>query len=405
MHVHLEFANYRTKKKENKTTGFIHNFSFYKNGKHLDYITRESAVYIQEDEIKKNNLIIEFGEKQSSFKNFLNSKTLLNYKQQNNNTNKTGLYRLFANEPIDIPITNEKKLLNKISNKQNIWEMIINPGELGVKNFCIDKYDWNKLLNVNLKKLFRFNNVNSENIIGHWVIHANTDFPHIHLSFWEKTSNINNSFRKKGTFKKGTLERFAWLLENNIERDGEYQKIYDDKNEIWSSRKKLKTLFELNAQYNFIKNSVEIIKNFYTNSKNQNYASSDKSLIVHNAVWNIFDFVKETNSEFKEQYEKYKNELKILESTKFKSNYNSSLAKEFIQKESIEFEKQLGNMIVKACLKYEIPNLNTFILEENKNIKHLLKKWKFDFDRLQFYKKINAIKQFNKNIKYKGLAK
>ncbi|WP_049749250.1 hypothetical protein [Mycoplasma capricolum] len=54
--VKFEFAKEGVKKKPNSETGHIHNHNFYTSGSYLDYITREKAVYIQEDWKTKQDL-------------------------------------------------------------------------------------------------------------------------------------------------------------------------------------------------------------------------------------------------------------------------------------------------------------------------------------------------------------
>jgi hypothetical protein len=53
--------------------------------------------------------------------------------------NQSGLYNLLDNEPIDIEIDKVKKELKNL--KSNFWELIINPGDLGLDNniLCKDK--------------------------------------------------------------------------------------------------------------------------------------------------------------------------------------------------------------------------------------------------------------------------
>jgi|GEM_PF-5488427 hypothetical protein len=57
----------------------------------------------------------------------------------NQNNNQSGLYNLLNNEPIDIEIDKVKKELKNLKN--NFWELIINPGDLGLDNnvLCKDK--------------------------------------------------------------------------------------------------------------------------------------------------------------------------------------------------------------------------------------------------------------------------
>lgn len=395
----LEFAKFGLRKKANKDTGFVHDFEFYTSGTHLDYITRDSAVYLQDDNVNKSMLKDEFKTSKLSWREFLNSKVAQNNKSLEN---KSGLYRLFADNPTDLDKNEEKKLLSKISTNQNVWEMIINLGENAVNNFCIDKFEWNDILNDNLKSLLQNNNINPNNITGHWVIHANTEFPHLHLQFWEKVSNVNNHYRSKGTFKKSSLFIFRELILKKLTKNEEYNKLLDTKKEIWSDRKSLKNIFELSNTYFSISKDINTIKT-YLKDNHPIYSKAKENIRVKEAIWKVFDYASEANPEFKSQFEIYKNHIKDIKKQKFNDNFNKGLLDKFLADEEKELENQFGNLILKACKKFDLPKFNAFINNDNNSdIKWLMQKWEWELDNIYFQQKRDALAKFNKNIKVRG---
>lgn len=407
LYSHIEFANSKLSKKVNKDTGFVHDFSFYASGKHLEYITRKSAIYIQDDNLTKQALKNEFDISNLDFKSYLNSKTYENQALENINLeNKTGLYRLFSDEPIDLSIEKEKQLLKRINKNQNIWEMIINPGEIGITNFSMDKNEWNDILNFRLSKLVQYNGLDPNNLLGHWVIHANTNYPHIHLSFWEKTPNNKNKFKQKGAFSKSSVTKFNELLYQDLTKNGEYLDLFKSKNSIWDMRKDLKKMFEFGPKYFEITSAVSIIKNFYENKSNHNYATSLDDEQVNKAIWNIFDFVKNYNNAFSHKYDRYQKEIDLLKNKDFKDTFNSKLRDEFIEKETNEFKNQIGNIIVKICLSNNGSNLPNVHLNSDysySGLNYLIRKWIYESNGILFNKKIQALKKF-RETKYRRMT-
>ncbi|MCE6056798.1 hypothetical protein J7889_04495 [Mycoplasmopsis agalactiae] len=112
----------------------MHDFEFYKSGTFIDYISRPSAVYVQDLNDDRNSLLEQMKNKNVDFVSFVNSRTLLHQlcsdsKEIANIEEKTGLHLLFNNEPNDIDPEIAKKQFEKLDDSQHVWEMIINPGD------------------------------------------------------------------------------------------------------------------------------------------------------------------------------------------------------------------------------------------------------------------------------------
>ncbi|AJM71544.1 hypothetical protein [Mycoplasma yeatsii] len=397
MIVKVEFSHPKIEKKENKKSGKVHNHSFYKSGTYIDYITREQAVYIQKDNENKQSLKLEYQDKNVEWEKFLDSKTKAKF--LNDDESKTGLYRLFSEQANDLPIEKEKKIVKQISDKQNIWEMTINPGQLGIDTFAIDKHEWNDTLNKNMKSFFKANKIDPNKITGHWAIHSNTKYPHIHLSFWEKYPDINGNYRKKGSFNKESVEKLKTMLETSLAYQEEHQDFYVIKNSIWDSRKELKELMKQQVRTSILYNSVRTIKKFYKNSKNKTYALSKRDEKVNEAIWDIFNYIKSNNSKLNKEYAKYELEIEEIKKANYSSSYLQQQAIEFANKELAEFESQIGNMIIKDCLEIETVDDIVPVYGGKNDLEKLFEKWEWEFENIQFWKKIEALKKFNKNFK------
>lgn len=351
IYTNVQFARYGCRKKKLDGQKEVHDFEFYKSGKHLDYISRRSAVYLQDDNSNRESLWNEFVDSGLSKQEWLNNRVA-----EKMNIKKSGVYRLFG-DGSDIDIDEEKKVLSELSNEQNIWEMIINPGDLGLENFCVDKFEWNDLLNRNLKKLLKSNKLDPENITGHWVIHTNTEFPHIHISFWEKSPRVLQNddslgFKTRGVFNGKTIEKFNEILTNEITFNAEYQNFVNIKNLVREKRKSLKELgnlsgliFEKDGEF---LDSVLHIRNSLINKHNKTYAKASED--VKNSIWKVFNYILENNKEFKNEYSVYKDELEKLKDKDLGSEFNNDAKDKFIEIENKEFESQLGNAIIKLCL-------------------------------------------------------
>lgn len=94
--------------------------------------------------------------------------------------------------------------------------MIINFGDLGIKNNMLDKNEWNVILNKIMRGLLKVNKLDSNNIIGYWVLYLNINYLYIYLGFFEKEFNYINKYRFKGKFDFKSISKFLFLFENVI---------------------------------------------------------------------------------------------------------------------------------------------------------------------------------------------
>ncbi|ENY69889.1 Hypothetical protein MBVG_2590 [Mycoplasmopsis bovigenitalium 51080] len=419
IYSHIEFAKRGFSKRIMSGQKEPHNFEFYKSGKHLDYIARKSAVWVQDDAMDKNTLKAEFKQSGLSMQDWINSRTAEKMKSE-----KSGVYRLFGNGE-DIDIKKEKELLSNLSNKQVVWEMIINPGDFGIENFLVDKFEWNDLLNKNLKKLLKANKLDAENITGHWAMHANTEYPHIHLSFWETKPQILNAngkltYKSKGVFNKKTLDNFNEVMANEITFNKQYQELNIFKSSIWEKRKNIRQLTQIAFESDEkLLNDVLNIKNSLLGARNKTYAKTSDD--VKKSIWNVFEYVLENNQKFKDEYTEYQNEIQKLKEKDLGTQFNNRLQKEFIEKESKEFESQIGNAIIKLCIDDEIDgqydsqnilgNYSEYKSRQsnyqsksdasiNKKIdwQWIIKKWEWEANGVHFKNKIEAIKKYRTNV-------
>lgn len=407
-YVKFEFANNQVRKKLGKGQKNVHNFNFYKSGIHLDYISRRSAVYIQKWDFD----LIKAKEK------YVNATSYMNASVANNSKMKlSGVYRLFDLEANDINIDKEKSLLKKISREQNIWEMIINPGDLGINNWLVDKKYWTEILDKNLSKLLKANNLKKDNVLGHFVIHGNTKYPHVHLSFWEKEpsfvkTNGKLDFKSRGAFSKESLERFNALLFEDFTYNtkSEYKEFFNLKPEIWNLRKHIRLMIKEEKYSQIDKDDLiflkyfDLINNYFKNKKNKTYAKTED--FIKKAIWWMYEYLKNKNTFLSKTDEEYQKELEEIKNKKFVSDVNEKLKEEFLEKEYLDFETQIGNSIIQYCLEnqniqngienddYEEYEINQLEQKRKRifNLKYLLSRWSWESNEVFFKKKIKALK-------------
>ncbi|MCR8966555.1 hypothetical protein [Mycoplasma zalophidermidis] len=418
IYSNIEFAKYGLEKKIQKGQDQVHDWEFYSSGRHLRYIARVDAVYVQDDDKTKFDLESEFKKSGLDFKSWMNLQTRVK-----KDSAKSGVYRLFEN-PKDINVNDEIELLNKILQKQIVWEMIINPGQFGVDNFMLDKNEWADLLNVHMRKLLKANHLDPENIRGHWVMHSNTDFPHVHLSFWEINPNTQTKkeglvFKQKGWFSKKSVQNFNNVLSSEVIYQKEYRKLNETKAKTWDIRKHIKAITTLDDVRNEeIYDDVFKVRDYMLNRKNKTYVKADED--IKEAIWNIFDYVQSNNDDIKMQYQNYMSELEKLKGEKLASLFNEKLKNNFIDKEKDEFEKQIGNLIIKLCLNENemseradwFKGLNSvqkiFIqksarrkseAKRNLNLKWIIDGWNWEANGVHFRHKLEALRSYRKNVK------
>lgn len=410
--VRIGFAKKGVTKIKSSGQTKVHDFSFFKKGRFLDYITRPTAVHLQDVPIDKNEVRDVLDSKNIKVQDFFKPKF-------DNKKEKSGAYRLFSSEPNDLNINLEKKLLANLDDNQTVWEMTINPGDIGVNKLMYDKYEWNKAINKTMKKFLKANDFNPEFITGHWVIHTNTDYPHVHLSFWETTKNyINDSgelvYRSTGFLNKRSLDKFKSSLLDEFDNDfsKEYDSIFKTKSLIWNKRNHLKALLKSTTNENALKeydanSKMQYIYESLRVKRNKTYALAEKD--VKTVIWSLFDDIKEIDNEFKKELDVYQQMINTIKNKNPQTEFHKNIINEFIKKENEEFDSQIGNIIIKLCFTFveqkekEDNNwFNKFHESKDKktNWKWILSGWEWEANKVWFIQKQKAIKKFKNSVEY-----
>ncbi|WP_155105016.1 hypothetical protein [Mycoplasma capricolum] len=171
------------------------------------------------------------------------------------------------------------------------------------------------------------------------------------------------------------------------------------------NRKEIRQMFADSFKKIYATDNIKIIKDFYKNKNNRNYASIKNDSIEYKAVWELFRYVINNNQELKEKYQEYKNTIKEIDSNSYNSLKVEELKENFLENENAEFDQQLGNLIVKGCLKYDDQKIYLGYGSNKNNLEWLMKKWEFEYEQILFERKMEALKKFNQNIKQKHLLR
>ncbi|MDC8912869.1 hypothetical protein [Metamycoplasma hyosynoviae] len=99
-YVKFEFVNKNVKKKLYKGQKEVHNFNFYTSGKHLDYISRKTAVYVQEEDFD----LLKIKKEYRDTKQYMNNSTAFNKRNK-----LSGVYKIFDLEAKNIDIEKENR--------------------------------------------------------------------------------------------------------------------------------------------------------------------------------------------------------------------------------------------------------------------------------------------------------
>ncbi|WLP85224.1 relaxase MobL [Mycoplasma seminis] len=396
----LEFAKYGTEKKLLKGQKEIHNWEFYTSGTFLNYITRSDAVYIQNDFENTLTLKQDFINSNLSFKQWYASKS-----KYSRNSNASGAYKLF-NDAKDISLEDMKQELSGISKQQHIWEMIINLGKDGEDLFFVDKNKWADVLNKTLPKLLKKNNLSASNVNGYWAIHCNTGNPHIHLSFWEKAPSIQKGdeyiYKPKGAFNKASLTMFEKIFKAEITSNAKLEEIRDNKKQIWEKRKDIKkelknSLEEMNKELMCL-SKVKAIKKELDGKNNKTFANLSEENKQN--VLEIFQFLLNSNQEFKQIVENYQKSLGEIENKTYPNDFLKQYVDNFLSKENSEFSSQIGNIICKSIsAMQEKDTWNYFLPKKRKSeLDWLIKRWEWEANRMLWIKEQKSLRRFEKEI-------
>ncbi len=350
--------NFVTPKTSYKTKlGNIHNFKEWVNSAMVvEYITRkDKCVVFNEDENNYDamHLMMNNDEKLNWYKKHL---------KINQNLNQSGLYNLLNDKPIDIEIDKVKKELKNL--KSNFWELIVNPGDLTLENNILCKDKWHKILQENFKRFLRANKFELQNLNVYYSIHGNTDYPHVHMFWYEKEPK-----RKKAKLDLNSINVFAYKVGLSIKYDEDYQKINELTKRIWDTRKQITeiisghfnnntNLSEDNLNKLFIKASKSILDELEQKRNISYMRLSDEN---KTNIEIIKEFLLTSDNDYSRLFNSYQKQIKELNELDIEDKFLKEKIKKIIDKEMDEFEKQVGNKIIKSLLKaYEENNKNAF---------------------------------------------
>ncbi|WP_373439002.1 hypothetical protein [Metamycoplasma equirhinis] len=159
--------------------GNEHNMKNWVNsGMVIEYIIRKDKCVVfnnDENNYDAMNLMMTKEEKIAWYRSHL---------KINQNSDQSGLYNLLDTEPNDVEL---EKVKNDLKNlKDNFWELIVNPGDLGLDNNILCKDKWHEVLQENFKRFLKANNFDIDNVNVYYSIHGNTNYPHVHMFWYEK---------------------------------------------------------------------------------------------------------------------------------------------------------------------------------------------------------------------------
>ena len=350
--------NFITPKTSYKTKlGNIHNFKEWVNSAMVvEYITRKDKCVVfneNENNYDAMHLMMNNDEKLNWYKKHL---------KINQNSNQSGLYNLLSDKPIDIEIDKVKKELKNL--KSNFWELIVNPGDLALENNILCKDKWHEVLKDNFKRFLKANKFEFENLNVYYSIHGNTNYPHVHMFWYEKEPK-----RKKAKLDINSINVFAYKVGLSIKYDEDYQKINELTKGIWDTRKQITEIISGHFNNNtnlstnnlsklFIKASKSILDEL-EQKKNISYMRlSDKN---KTNIEIIKDFLLTSDNDYSKLFNSYQKQVKELNELDIEDKFLKEKIKKIIDKEMDEFKKQVGNKIIKSLLKaYEENNKNVF---------------------------------------------
>lgn len=350
--------NFITPKTSYKTKlGNIHNFKEWVNSAMVvEYITRKDKCVVfneNENNYDAMHLMIDNNKKLNWYKSHL---------KINQNSNQSGLYNLLNDKPIDIEIDKVKKELKNL--KSNFWELIVNPGDLALDNNILCKDKWHTVLQENFKRFLKANKFGLENMNVYYSIHGNTNYPHVHMFWYEKEAK-----RKKAKLNLNSINVFAYKVGLSIKYDEDYQKINELTKRIWDTRKQITeiisghfnnntNLSEDNLNKLFIKASKSILDELEQKRNISYMRLSDEN---KTNIEIIKEFLLTSDNDYSRLFNSYQKQIKELNELDIEDKFLKEKIKKIIDKEMDEFKKQVGNKIIKSLLKaYEENNKNAF---------------------------------------------
>lgn len=343
--------NYMTTK-----SGYVSNKGHYhslenwvNNGKVLDYLTRsDKCCVFNDNDLKESYEFNSDAARKEYMRNHIKENVKCN--------KKSGLYNLMADKPIDIKDIDVLKREFK-NLKQTCWDLVINPGDLGLENNMLHKNKWHEIIKPYFEKLLIANGFDPKNINCFYAMDGNTQYPHVELFFYEKEPT-----RVKGNFKLETLNIFKGQIANAIGNSDFVNKLNDLTKDVWDARKlilnnvnkllvKQRNQEKLNDDpkqdyVDFLKAS-KFITDELKNKHNKSYARlSDEA---KNQIEVIKNFLYQKDPTYKEAVDDYQKKIDLIRSLNTDGDkYLEKRINGIIKKEQDDFEEQIGNKIIKA---------------------------------------------------------
>ncbi|WP_027333087.1 hypothetical protein [Mycoplasmopsis gallinarum] len=393
-------VNFITPKRGYKTgLGNLHTLKdWINNGKMLDYITQKKKCvsFFDNENIRNDNL-----KSHKAKIDWYRSHLKLNQKEP-----QSGIYDVFDGKVQNLNIDFLKNDLKNIN--QNVWEMIINPGDLAITHNVLNKEQWANIIRDNLAILLNKSKFEAENVNAYFVIHGNTDYPHVHLYWYEKEAKkkFKDSFLKK--------EHLADFRNNLLMSmtDGDILKRFREvKKEQWeiNSNQKVKNLIqnlhsqswkiafkEKQRQFKKFLNASFVIAKEIKGLRNISYKRQNEK--VKEAVNEIKEFLLSYENDYSESVRKHQkliNEIMLMD---FNSQKSKMIMLKELEKELVKFEYETNNKIIKSIRKsmYSLERLEK-ALDKKKEINNYFKDFNNNLVIKSIHKKLMyiAYKQYH----------
>lgn len=221
----------------------------------------------------------------------------------------------------------------------------------------LHKNKWHEIIKPYFEKLLIANGFDPKNINCFYAMDGNTQYPHVELFFYEKEPT-----RVKGNFKLETLNIFKGQIANAIGNSDFVNKLNDLTKDVWDARKlilnninkllvKQRNQEKLNDDpkqdyVDFLKAS-KFITDELKNKHNKSYARlADEA---KNQIEVIKNFLYQKDPTYKEAVDDYQKKIDLIRSLNTDGDkYLEKRINGIIKKEQDDFEKQIGNKIIKA---------------------------------------------------------
>lgn len=313
-------------------------------------------------------------------------------------------------------IEHRKKQYEKYIENSNIYKLVISfPEKYLEENVDIKKFEKQLAKEIVPQFLKKCGFVDIKKISYQFSLHTNTKHLHFHLSFAEKQPNFKSygkiDYRKKGKLTKEELRYFKDLILHSINREKIYAPLLKDTNK---NIEELKKYFNPKDKNYLLNNKEDILledkilklgellsKKRETNQRIKFNSIKDKEIIslTKDIKRSIFD---KNDSNFKNEYEKFKNNLASINNY-FKeiaeNNHSNTVDDTLIKNKKKYLDNYILNAIVNhASYKYKNPKIN-----EDGLIREIIYN---EYKKNRINSKYDIITNFlsntNRNLRYKN---